>query len=148
MARRIPTTVKAYLAELPADRRAVISGVRKMILKNLPVGYVEAMRWDMISYEIPLSVYPNTYNDQPLSFAGLADEKNHYALYLTCIFSSPRHLAILKDAYAKAGKKPDMGQSCIRFKTLAELPLDAIEKMISGSPPKTLIKIFEASRRK
>ena len=33
------TTVEQYLAELPEDRRAAISAVRDVILKNLPEGY-------------------------------------------------------------------------------------------------------------
>jgi len=33
-------TVSTSLKELPADRRAVIAGVRKVIRKNLPNGYV------------------------------------------------------------------------------------------------------------
>ena len=37
-----------------------------MIRKNLPRGYREVMGWGMISYGIPLSRYPDTYNGQPL----------------------------------------------------------------------------------
>ena len=47
-------TVTAYLKELPADRRAAIAAVRKVILKNLPKGYKESMNWGMITYSIPL----------------------------------------------------------------------------------------------
>jgi hypothetical protein len=79
------TTVEQYLAELPDDRRAAISAVRDVILANLPAGYEETMRWGMISYEIPLARYPDTYNDQPLSYAGLASQKRHLAVYLNSI---------------------------------------------------------------
>ena len=75
-------TVPEYLAELPAERRAVIAAVRKVVRKHLPKGYVEAMNWGMICYEIPLKRYPITYNKQPLSYAALAAQKNNYALYL------------------------------------------------------------------
>ncbi|NIR35130.1 MAG: DUF1801 domain-containing protein, partial [Actinobacteria bacterium] len=42
------------------------------MLDNLPDGYEEAMGWGMISYEIPLSRYPDTYNGKPLAYAALA----------------------------------------------------------------------------
>ena len=59
-------TVNEYLESLPEERREVISAVWKVILKNLPKGYVETMNWGMISYEVPLEIYPNTYNGKPL----------------------------------------------------------------------------------
>ena len=62
-------TVAEYLAELPADRRAAIEVVRKVILKNLPKGYEEAMNWGMITYQVPLKTFPDTYNKQPLAYA-------------------------------------------------------------------------------
>lgn len=75
MASSKANTVAAYLNELPVDRRTVIAGVRKVIRKHLPAGYVERMNWGMISYEIPLKHYPKTYNDQPLMYAALAAQK-------------------------------------------------------------------------
>src|SRR5690349_6776635 len=86
MARSAANTVEEYLEELPAERRAVISTVRKVILNSLPKGYQETMNWGMISYEVPLSRYPTTYNGQPLAYAALAAQKNHYAVYLNGIY--------------------------------------------------------------
>src|SRR4029078_6325705 len=85
MARSTASTVDEYLASLPEERRAVISAVREVVLRNLPAGYQETMNWGAISYEVPLERYPTTYNGQPLSFAALAAQKNHYALYLMCV---------------------------------------------------------------
>ncbi|MGH7518577.1 MAG: hypothetical protein ACREOC_14115 [Gemmatimonadales bacterium] len=45
---------RAYLAELPPDRRTAISTVRTMILEHLPKGYRESMNWGMLCYEVPL----------------------------------------------------------------------------------------------
>jgi hypothetical protein len=44
------STVGWYLAALPADRRAVLSTVRKMINENLPDGYEEGMQFGMIRW--------------------------------------------------------------------------------------------------
>jgi hypothetical protein len=70
-------TTDDYLAALPDDRREAISTVRQTILESLPEGYAEEVRRGMISYEIPLARYPDTYNDQPLSYAALASQKRH-----------------------------------------------------------------------
>lgn len=69
------TTVAAYLAELPAERRAVIEAVCNVIRKNLDKPFEEGMQYGMIGYYVPHSVYPAGYHcdpKQPLPFAGLA----------------------------------------------------------------------------
>lgn len=147
MARSDAKTVTAYLKELPAERRAVIAAVRGVILKNLPKGYVETMNWGMISYEIPLERYPDTYNKQPLSYAGLAAQKNFYAVYLLGVNGNPAREKVLADAFKKLGKRMDMGKACLRFKSLDDLPLETIGKLIASMPPEELIEMMEASRK-
>ena len=126
------TTPAAYLASLPADRRRVIAAVRAVVRKHLPKGYVESMRWGMLSYEIPLVRYPDTYNKQPLMHVALAAQKNNYALYLTSAAADKTQLAKLVAAYKTAGRKLDMGKGCLRFKSLEELPLDVIGDMVAS----------------
>lgn len=141
-------TVKQYLAELPADRRAAIEAVRKVILKNLDKNYQEGMQYGMIGYYVPHSVYPSGYHcdpKQPLPFAGLASQKNHMAVYLMCVYGSPEHEEWFRKAWAKAGKKLDMGKSCIRFKKLEDIPLDVIGKAIARVPAKKFIAFYESA---
>ncbi len=78
-------TVEEYLSEVAPDRAQVIAEVRGVILANLPVGFVEAMRWGTIAYEVPLALQPETYNGQPLMYAALASQKNYMSLYLTSV---------------------------------------------------------------
>jgi len=140
-------TVKLYLAQLPADRRAALQAVREVILKNLDQGYEEGMQYAMIGYYVPHSVYPPGYHcdpKQPLPFAGLASQKNHMALYLMCIYGSPRHEEWFRREWAKTGKKLDMGKSCIRFRRLEDLPLDVIGKAIARVPLKDYVAYYEA----
>ena len=148
MATSRATTVENYLEELPAERRAVISAVRDAIRKKLPKGYREAMNWGMISYEIPLEVYADTYNGQPLLYAALAAQKNNYAVYLTSLYQDPADEKRFRDEFAKAGKKLDMGKSCVRFKRLEDLPLDVIGRAIAATPPEKFIARYESSRKK
>ena len=141
-------TVDQYLAELPPDRRDVVSRMRDLVRQNLPKGYEETMNWGMISYEVPLTRYPDTYNGQPLSYVGLAAQKNYYALYLTSAYQDAAQAQALADAFKRASKKLDMGKSCLRFKKLDDLPLDAIARVVANTPPEKFIAQYEAGRAK
>ena len=122
--------------------------MRDVVLEHLPDGYAESFTSGMISYEIPLERYRDTYNGKPLGYAALAAQKNYYALYLLAAYADPDASKYLKQEFEKRGKKLDMGKSCLRFKTLDDLPLDVIGKVISSTPPEALIRQAEAARRK
>lgn len=139
-------TVEGYLDSLPAERRAVVSAVRDVARRNLPAGYRETMAYGMIGYGIPLERYPDTYNGQPLCYAALAAQKNHYALYLMSAYQVGADADSLKKAFARAGKKLDMGKSCVRFKSLDDLPLPAIGEFIASITPEQFIARYEAAR--
>ena len=140
------TTVSEYLDALPDDRRAVVAAVRKVILKHLPKGYRESLSCGILTYEVPLEDLPNTYNGQPLCYAALGAQKNHYAIYLMCAYMNPKTQKVLQDGFAKAGKKLDMGKSCVRFRKLEDVPLDLIGKVTASVSKKKWIAIYEASR--
>ena len=139
-------TVAEYLAGLPQDRRLAIERVRRTILERLPQGYQEAMNWGMISYQIPLDRHPETYNGQPLMYAALASQKNHMAVYLTGIYISEGSRAAFEGAYRATGKRFDVGQSCVRFRTLDDLPLPLIGETIASVPVAALVALTEAAR--
>lgn len=139
-------TVDEYIAELPPERRPVVSAVRDLVRRNLPEGYAETMNWGMISYELPLERYPKTYNGQPLSYVALAAQKHYYALYLTSAYQDSEQGTQLAEAFKRAGKKLDIGKSCVRFKKLDDLELDAVARVVASTPPEKLIARYEASR--
>ena len=124
-------TVDEYLAELPQERRTAIETVRNVILDNLPAGYEEALNWGMITYQVPLSVYADTYNGQPLMYAALASQKNHMAVYLTAIYTDEESRQWFEAGYRLTGKRMDVGKSCVRFRKLEDLPLDLVADAIS-----------------
>jgi hypothetical protein len=145
MASSKAATVEAYLAELPEDRRAVVAAVRDVVLRSLPPGYEESMAFGMIGYGVPLERYRQTYNGQPLAYAAIAAQKNYYALYLMSACAGEQEQAV-RVAFAAAGKKLDMGKSCIRFKKLDDLPLEALGRIIAATPPDAHIAQYEAAR--
>src|SRR5579862_2483657 len=105
-------TVPAYLASLPADRRAAVEAVRKVILKNLDKDYEEGMLYGMIGYYVPHRIFPAGYHcdpTKPLCFAALASQKNALSVYLMCIYGDEAHAKWFKEAWAKSGKKLDAG---------------------------------------
>lgn len=139
-------TVEQYLKSLPADRREAISAVREVILKNLDRDYEEVMQYGMIGYCVPHRVWPAGYHcdpEQPLCFAGLASQKNHMAVYLMCVYGSKEHEKWFRDAWAKTGKKLDMGKSCIRFKKLDDIALDVIGETIRRVPAKKYLENYQ-----
>jgi hypothetical protein len=115
-------------------------------LERLPNGYQESMTWGMISYEIPLEVYPETYNGKPLTYMALAAQKHYFALYMMGVYSDPEQERRLKQGFEKAGKKLDMGKSCLRFRRVEDLPLDVIGEITASMPPEAFIAHCEKAR--
>jgi hypothetical protein len=140
------STVDAFLAKLPADRRDAIAKVRAVVNANLPAGYEEGMQYGMISWHIPLSRFPETYNGQPLAIAGLGSQKSYMALYLMGVYGDPAIDAWFRGAFAKAGKKLDMGKSCVRFKSLDALPLEVIGETIRRVPVDAFLQQYADAR--
>ncbi len=139
-------TVDQYLSEISEDRRGDVEAVRSLILENLPDGYVEIMRWGMITYEVPLETYPDTYNGKPLMFAALAAQKRHLALYLTNVAFVRGGEEAFKTKYLATGKKLDMGRSCLRFKHADNLATDVIAESINSMPVDEFLRKYQESR--
>jgi hypothetical protein len=141
------TTVTQYLASLPEDRRRAISAVRDVILENLDKDYEEGIQYGMLSYYVPHKVFPAGYHcdpKQPLPFASLASQKNHMAVYLMGIYGQPEQEKWFRAAWAKTGKKLDMGKSCVRFKKLEDVALDVVGEAIRRAPAKAYIAHYES----
>ena len=140
------TTVDDYLDELDDERREALSTVREVVLENLPEGYEEMMLFGMITYAIPLSTFPDTYNKQPLMYAALASQKRHMALYLTNVYGDGSLEEWFRERYKATGKRLDMGKSCVRFRKLEDLPLDLVGDTIAMTPIDEFLEIYKASR--
>jgi hypothetical protein len=141
-------TADEYIESLPGDRREAIAAVRAAILEHLPEGYEEGIQYGTIGWYIPLERYPETYNRQPLSVAGLASQKSYMSLYLNCVYSDSDEKEWFEQRLAETGKKLDMGKSCVRFRKLEDLSLDVVGEAIARVPPEDFIASYERSRRK
>ena len=139
-------TVDEYLAELPDDRRDVIARVRNAVNAHLPPGFVEVMQHGMISWVVPRSRYPDTYNGEALAVASLANQKHHMALYLLAVYGDDSSRAWLEEQWAATGLKLDMGKSCLRFKRLQDLDLGLIGQAIARTSVDEFIDQYERAR--
>jgi hypothetical protein len=140
-------TPAAYVKSLSEDRRRAIQAVRQVILKNLPKGYEEIVDFGMLAYVVPLKRFPDTYNGRPLAIAALASQKQYMSVYLMCVYGDSGLREWFQSAFKKAGKKLDMGKSCVRFKSLDDLPLDVIGEAVARVPLETFLRIYEKSRQ-
>lgn len=139
-------TVSQYLGGLPPARRDVVSTVRDLVNEHLPPGFDETMRWGMISWDVPLERYPDTYNGRPLTVVSLAAQKQYTSLYLMCAYIDPGGERRLRDAYAAAGVKLDFGKSCLRFKSLDRFLPEAVIPILEQSSVEALVGSYEAAR--
>jgi hypothetical protein len=148
MVSRNVASVPDYLAALPPDRRTAIAAVRKVIRAHLPAGYEEGPLYGMIGYYVPLNRFPDTYNGQPLCLAGLASQASYMSLYLMCVYGDAKLRASFERGFRAAGKKLNMGKSCVRFKSVDELPLDVIGKAIAAVSVDRYIADYKAARKR
>lgn len=140
-------SVDEYLTSLPDDRREAIQALRRVILKNMDPRLEEGMTYGMIGYYVPLRDYPAGYHcdpTMPLPYANLGSQKNHIALYSMPVYGHPETLAWLQKAWKATGKKLDMGKSCIRFKSIDDVPLEVVGELFRKVSVKAYIEQMEA----
>jgi hypothetical protein len=145
-----PTSIAAYLDSLTPERRAVVEEARAFVHRHIDKGYTEFMNWGVINWGIPLEQFSGTHNGQPLCYVGLGAQKNYNSLYLMGVYNSssgqytsPFPEKLLVDAFRKAGKRLDMGKCCLHFKTLDDLELTSVAKVIAMSTPKEYIAYYK-----
>ena len=132
--------IKAYEGKFKEDLKASYEALKA----NMPAEMVETIVGDMIRFELPLKVYPKTYNKQPLMYAGLSARKSNLAMTLTGIYNDE----VLKEGFINsAGEKtPKLktATSCLKFKKAEELPLGEIKKLTKRLNTKRFLKNYEA----
>lgn len=141
-----------YISQLPKERKAVISKIRQNILDNLPKGFEEQISYGMLGYVVPHSLYPNGYHvnpELPLPFMNLASQKNFIALYHSGIYADSKILEWFLAEYPKHCKrKLDMGKSCIRFKSMDDIPYQLIAELSKKMTPQQWINLYEKNTKK
>lgn len=141
-------TIEQYLDSLPPERREMVETLRRIIVDHLPEGYVEAMNWGMIAYQVPLEVSGPTYNSQPLLYAALASQKHHVSLYLMGVYSSAVLSEAFESRWLEGGNRLDRGKSCVRIRQPREIREKAVAEAIAAFSVEDYIEVYRASRRR
>jgi hypothetical protein len=141
-----PATADEYIASLPPERREAVQQVRDVVRRNLPAGFEEGMEFGMIAWYVPLERFPDTYNGRPLGLASLASQKNYMSLYLNSVYGDPSTEAWFKHRYEASGKTLNMGKSCVRFRSIDDLPLDVIAETIGRVDLDSFLAHYEEAR--
>lgn len=143
--------VKEYINKLAEDRKEPFNKLRAVIKNNLPDGFEETFSYDMISFVIPHSIYPEGYHvssDQPLPFISLASQKNYIAVYHMGLYAFPDILDWFKEEYKKrVPTKLDMGKSCIRLKKMDYIPYDLIAELCQKISLEEYINKYELAQK-
>ena len=147
-------TVDAYLAELPAERRAELEPVLATVRAHRDPALIELMDYGMIAWSVPHTVYPPGYHcdpRKPLPYLALAAQKGHLSLYAMGLYQDSELERWFVGAWAEAvaagrAKKLDAGKACIRFKRAADIPLDVIAELLRRVPVDAHVARYEASR--
>ncbi|MDN4165051.1 DUF1801 domain-containing protein [Cytophagales bacterium LB-30] len=146
------SSAQDYIAQLPAERQAVMQKLRETITDNLPPDFSETIAYGMIGYVVPHSVYPAGYHckpAEPLPFMSIAAQKNFYALYHMGIYANPELMDWFLAEYPKhTSAKLDMGKSCIRFKKPEHIPHALIAQLVQKMSAQQWINLYENAFRK
>ena len=100
----------------------------------------------MISWSIPLADFPDTYNGEPLCYAGLAAQKQKNSLYLMGLYADSTEAEDFRARWTADGTRLDMGKSCVRFRTLDAERLRLVADAIAATTPDDFIAMHERAR--
>lgn len=119
-----PTTVKQYLAAVPAGRKEIIDFLHTYIQKAAPK-LKPHFAYNMLGYgSFPYLNYKKQQIDWPI--VAMASQKNYISIYV-CALDGKQYIAEkFKDDLGKVS----VGKSCIRLKKLEDLHLPTLKKVI------------------
>jgi hypothetical protein len=142
----LPVEVAEYLDGLPPRRRDVFQPVFDTVAAAMPDGYRLGMQWRMPGWVVPLEIFPDTYNRQPLAYVSIAAQKHYTSLYLMALYSDSSEEEVFRREWAGGGRRLDMGKSCVRFRSLDEVDLPLVAKTVAAFPVARFVSIYERAR--
>jgi uncharacterized protein YdhG (YjbR/CyaY superfamily) len=117
-------TVAEYLAQLPPERKEIMAFFDAFIKKTAP-SLKPHFAYNMIGYgSFKYKNYKKEVIDWPT--IALANQKNYISLYV-CAVQNGEYVA--EKHKAELGKV-SVGKSCIRFKQVTDVNLEALAKVI------------------
>lgn len=143
---------KEYLDQLPEERKKVVSKLRGIVNTQIPKGFKEQISYGMLGWVVPHSIYPAGYHCDtklPLPFMNLASQKNFVALYHSGIYADQKlHDWFVAEYPKHCKRKLDMGKSCIRFKSMDDIPYKLIEELCTKMSVDDWVALYEKNVKK
>lgn len=143
-------TVTEYLNQIPNDRKEEFQKLYRTLKDTLPKELEEAYLYDMITFAVPFSIYPNGYHakkDTPLPFIALALQSKTINLYHMGLYSDPVVLEWYQSRYQELiGKKPNMGKSCLRFSKIDESIITIVFELLQKQSFKEYVAYYDQKR--
>jgi hypothetical protein len=118
-------TPAEYIAATDAAKRADLKALHRLIRQTLPE-LKPCMVHGMIGYG-PYHYEYESGREGDTARVALASNKTGFSVYVSAVDERGRYLA--EQAKAKLGRA-SVGKSCIRFKKLADLELDALREVL------------------
>ena len=118
------TTPAQYIDALPEERRVPIEQLHKLIRKHAPK-LKPFVQHGMLGYGPYRYRYQSGREGEAAAIA-LASQKNYISLYVSCTEGG----AYLTEKYEGRLGKVSVGRSCIRFKKIADLDVEAAAELI------------------
>jgi hypothetical protein len=139
-------TPEEYLAALEPDRRDVLEPVHDVVQAAVPPGYERTVDFGMISWVVPLSRFPDTYNGRPLGYVSLAAQKRHCSLYLMGLAASTERELSFRQRWTAQGRELDMGKACLRFRRVEDLDLDLVTEAVASAGVEDYLELYATAR--
>ena len=139
-------TPQEYLEALDPERRAVIEPVHDVVQAAMPAGYERTIEFGMLSWVVPLSRFPDTYNGRPLGYVSLAAQKRHCSLYLMGLYADVERELSFRERWTAGGRKLDMGKACLRFRRVEDLDLDLVAEAVASTDVESYLELYAKAR--
>ena len=144
-------TPEEYLELISPTRRGEIIALINAVEDNLPKGFEKEFQYGMITFVVPLSIYEKGYHakaNTALPFISIALQKHTLNIYHNGIYADSKLLMWFNQRYHELfEKKPNMGKSCIRFKTVDEKVVQILSELAQKMTVDEYIKLYEERLR-
>ncbi|MEK7602904.1 MAG: DUF1801 domain-containing protein [Patescibacteria group bacterium] len=124
-AKNLASSVNEYLVAVPGDRKAIIDFMHEFIQKSVP-SLKPHFAYNMLGYGSFEYFDKRAKEYKPWPVVALANQKNYVSVYVCAIDGNE----YLTKKYADRLGKVNVGKSCIRFKNLKDVNLEALKEVL------------------
>ncbi|MGC5617517.1 DUF1801 domain-containing protein [Georgenia sp. Z1491] len=127
----------------PARFQGLTERLYRILEGAMPDGYERSVDRGFVTWSIPLSVYPDTYNGEPLQYVALKGQKGYVSVYLMGVYSRAEEAEAFRRAWADSTGHLDMGKSCLRLKKDEQVDEKLLAETVAATPPRTFIETYQ-----